>query len=300
MCYVKSFVVLVCFSILTSCGKKEEASSADTTATEVGTGYVASSAAKEPENESQRKFIRTADLKFRVKNVEKSTYNIEDITRHFGGFVTYTNLETTISNVDLIKLSKDSSLETTHFEVKNHITIRVPNTKLDTTLKVIAQNIDFLDYRIIKAEDVALDILSNKLTQNRNSQSGSKLLTEIDQKGRKLKETNDALENVEYKQEKYDNAKIANLSLMDKVMFSTIDIQIYQRDQVKNVVLPNLKNIEEYEPNFFLKLWDSIKTGCNWLENVVLFVTQFWAVILSLLALYIVFKRYILKWFNKI
>ena len=97
MCYVKSFVVLVCFSILISCGKKEEASSADTTATEVGTGYVASSAAKEPENESQRKFIRTADLKFRVKNVEKSTYNIEDITRHFGGFVTYTNLETTIS-----------------------------------------------------------------------------------------------------------------------------------------------------------------------------------------------------------
>ena len=52
---------------------------------------IASSAAVEPKN-SKRKVIRTADIKFKVKNVPKTTYAIEDATTKFGGFVTYTNL----------------------------------------------------------------------------------------------------------------------------------------------------------------------------------------------------------------
>ena len=44
---------------------------------------VSSSAAVEKHKDSTRKFIRTAELKFKVKNVIKSTYNIEDITAHF-------------------------------------------------------------------------------------------------------------------------------------------------------------------------------------------------------------------------
>src|ERR1700741_3774994 len=38
-------------------------------------------------NDGVRKFIKTADLKFRVKSVIRATYDIEDITHQFGGFV---------------------------------------------------------------------------------------------------------------------------------------------------------------------------------------------------------------------
>src|SRR5689334_4249350 len=54
---------------------------------------VSSSAAVESLKDSARKFIRTSDMKFRVKDVAKATYQIEDITRSFNGFVTYTHLE---------------------------------------------------------------------------------------------------------------------------------------------------------------------------------------------------------------
>ena len=43
------------------------------------TSVVSSSAAVENKN-SNRKFVRTADVKFKVKNVAKSTYAIEDAT----------------------------------------------------------------------------------------------------------------------------------------------------------------------------------------------------------------------------
>lgn len=73
--------------------------------------------------------------------------------RH-GGFVTFTNLTGAI-NIDSSRaVSVDSSLETTYFTVANSIIIRVPNTELDTTLKEISKNVKYLDYRIIKAEDV--------------------------------------------------------------------------------------------------------------------------------------------------
>ena len=78
-----------------------------------------------------------ADIKFKVKNVPKSTYAIEDATTKFGGFVTYTNLQSTISEKNETKVSQDSTLETTKYIVENNITIRVPNTRLDTVIKTI-------------------------------------------------------------------------------------------------------------------------------------------------------------------
>src|SRR5688572_5416462 len=42
-----------------------------------------SSSAAAVSKDTSRKFIRTADLKFKVKNVIKATYRIEDIVNHF-------------------------------------------------------------------------------------------------------------------------------------------------------------------------------------------------------------------------
>ncbi len=123
--------------------------SADTAAS------VSSNAAVE-KKDSNRKFVRTADLKFKVKNVAKSTYAIENIVTKSGGFVTFTDLKSNISEKSQTKVSQDSTLETTRYTVDNTITLRVPNTQLDTVLKSMAEEIAFLDSRLIKADDVAL------------------------------------------------------------------------------------------------------------------------------------------------
>ena len=59
--------------------------------------------------ESNRKFVRTADLKFKVKNVAKSTYAIENIVSKHGGFVTFTDLKSTVNEHDETQVSQDSS-----------------------------------------------------------------------------------------------------------------------------------------------------------------------------------------------
>jgi len=254
--------------------------------------YVSSSAATENGKDSTRKFIRTAEMKFKVKNVIKSTYNIEGITARNGGFVTYTSLNSTIDQVKTNPVSADSSLETTFYTVTNTITLRVPNTSLDTTLKEIAANIEFLDYRIIKADDVALLMLSNTLAEKRAARAQQRLSKAIDEKGGKIGETTEAENLLLSRQDMADHAKISNLSLADQVNFSTVNLIIYPRQSVKRELISNYKNIKEYEPGFGSRFVESLSTGWKILEAVILFIFNLWAVILLGLALYLLYRYF--------
>lgn len=254
------------------------------------TQLISSSAAKEPKN-SDRKFVRTADIKFKVDNVAKSTYAIEDATTKFGGFVTYTNLQSVVSEKEETKVSQDSSLITTKYAVTNDITIRVPNTKLDTVIKTIAREIDFLDYRVIKADDVSLKMLANELAQKRSSVSEKRIEKAIDGKGKKLDNVLNAEEQLDAKKEQNDNVKIENLSLKDQVNFSTLTLAIYQNDSVKQEMIANEKSINAYRPNIGLQIWDSLKTGWFMLEAIIAFVVQLWGIALLGFGAYFLIKR---------
>ena len=116
----KIVLTLLALGLVFACKESaasEEANYAEEAATD-STSVVSSSAAVENKN-SNRKFVRTADVKFKVKNVAKSTYAIEDATTKFGGFVTYTNLQSNIHNEDRTKVSQDSTLVTTKYKVDN-------------------------------------------------------------------------------------------------------------------------------------------------------------------------------------
>lgn len=254
--------------------------------------FISSSAARETGKDTTRRFIRTADLKFKVKSVIKSTYDIEGITNRQGGFVTYTNLTSNVDYVTNTAVSADSSLETTYYTVTNSITLRVPNTKLDTTLWEISKNIDFLDHRIIKADDVSLQILSNNLTQKRTAKNEERLTDAIDNRGKKLNETTNAEELLLRKKEQSDNALISNLSLTDQINFSTIDISIYQRQTVKRELISNDKNIDAYEPSFGAKLTEALKYGWSILETFVLFLTRMWGLLLFGLIVYLAYRKF--------
>jgi hypothetical protein len=75
---------------------------------------MSSSAAVEDQN-SKRKFIRTADARFKVKDVAQSTYKIENVTKSCGGFVTLSELRSSVTENDETQVSQDSLLKTTRY-----------------------------------------------------------------------------------------------------------------------------------------------------------------------------------------
>ncbi|CAM4065765.1 DUF4349 domain-containing protein [Flavobacterium antarcticum] len=292
--HIKIMWVAVLFTILFACKQgpesAENSSMQDQMESVESASNLSSSAAKVDKN-SSRKFIRTADVKFKVKSVAKTTYAIEDATSKFGGYVTYTNLESNIYSENQTKISPDSTLVSTKYKVENNITIRVPNTKLDTLLKTISKQIHFLNYRVIKADDVSLTMLSNEMAQKRSHLSEKRLENAIDNKGKKLKNITDAEENLTDKKEQNDAAKIQNLSLKDQVDFSTITLNIYQDESITQEMVANEKSINSYRPNIGLQLLDSLKTGWFMLENIISFIVLIWPILLFGFLGYFGYKR---------
>lgn len=287
---------LVIIALLFSCKKADYASSEETAdyKTSADSTAVSSSAAVE-KKDSKQKFIRTADIKFKVKNVVKSTYAIENATQKFGGFVTYTNLQSNIHDQIKTKISQDSTLETTKYTVENNITIRVPNTQLDTVIKTIAKQIDFLDFRVIKADDVSLKLLSNQLSQKRSANTEKRVEKAIDEKGKKINDIMEAENTLANQKEANDNRTIDNLSLQDQINFSTVTLQLYQNETIRQEIMPSEKNSNAYKPNLGIQVLDSLKNGWYILESVFVFIINLWPFILIGFGGFFLYKKYIKK-----
>ena len=285
---------LVITAVLFSC-KKADAfeETADYKMTADSTA-VSSSAAVE-RKDSKQKFIRTADIKFKVKNVVKSTYAIENTVQKFGGFVTYTNLQSTIHEQIKTKISQDSTLETTKYTVENNITIRVPNTQLDTVIKSIAKQIDFMDFRVIKADDVSLKLLSNQLSQKRSANTEKRVEKAIDEKGKKINDIMEAENTLANQKEANDNRTIDNLSLQDQINFSTVTLQLYQNETIRQEIMAGEKNSNAYKPNLGIQILDSLKNGWYILESVFVFLITLWPFILIGFGGFLLYKKYIKK-----
>ena len=294
--YSKMGIALLLLVLAIAC-KQSDASmeaSSETAENKTTTNIISSNAVVDPKN-SNRKFVRTADIKFKVKNVAKSTYAIEKIIATHGGFVTFTDLKSTINDSNTTKISQDSILETIKYTVDNSITFRVPNTSMDTVLRAMIKEIDFLDNRLIKADDVSLQMLSNKLTQKRLQKSQARLEKGIDSKGKILNQIVAAEDTVLNKDTDTDVVLLSTLSLEDQVNFSTVTLYLYQRETTKSEVLKNEKNVNAFRANIGLQIVDSLKTGWYMLEAIISFVVQLWSIILLIIIGFFIYRNYLKK-----
>jgi hypothetical protein len=242
--------------------------------------YISSSAALENPNDTTRRMIRTANIKFKVKDVIKATYDIENIVVKNNGFVENTNLTSQINYIKETTIKEDSILLTTYYTVINGLVLRVPNTQLDAILKEIAQFVEFMDYRIINAKDVTLDLLSKRLEQTRLAKYDSRMTNAIDNQNRRLNDVSAAEDNLLYKQAQADEAKLANLQILDKIKFSTITLSLYQNQNIKYEVIAKEKTIKPYSTPFGTRFIDALKFGWTIIVEFFLFLVNIWPVIL--------------------
>ena len=273
-------------SLAGSAGIKEEM--ADTTTMP----FVFSSASKIGKIDSIKKFIRTVDIKFKVKNVEKSTYKIEDITHRFDGFVTYTHLNARINYTESFRVREDSLLQRVHFVVENNITVRVPKKLLDTTLKQIVSQIDFLDYRIIKAEDVSYDALKNRMHQKRFNRYQERI-TKTTDKSNKTNAVVNAENGLYEKEADADQSVLDDMILNDKVEYSTVQLYIYQDEKIKENTVFSQPNTPSFKTSFGKEFVHSVKFGWELIEEIILVLIKIWPLILIGFGVYFLIKRMI-------
>ena len=241
---------------------------------------------------SNRQFIKTSSMKFRVDNVQKATDIIEKTVTKAGGFVSKMQLESNILDKTSTKISLDSLVETTKFLVSNDISIRIPNKNLDRAIDTIAKQIKFLDSKNIAQDDVSLQLLANTLKQKRNENNAKRLSKAIDEKGKNLTKIVEAEKSVDENNVAKDDALIDNLNLDDQVNFSTLSLNIYQNETIVQEKLLDEKSAASFKPHFGLQIIESIQTGWNVLGSIITFLFSLWSVFLIIFIGYLCYKNW--------
>lgn len=248
--------------------------------------------------DSNSAFVRKADLSFKVKDVKTATFDIERIVSEHKGYITSSILESNINNKNSVRTSKDSMLDIINYTVHNNIVMRIPNNELDKTLTEIATLIDYLEYRKIKADDVTKQFQAAKLSENRFVNHKKRLEKAIDTNGKKLDQMVTAENELLVKQEWADDSKLNTLELAHDVSYSTVSINIYQKETTKKEAYAYTLPSEPYQPNFGSKLLESASIGANVFGEILLFFVKLWPIAILIFGIITLIKLILKqKWF---
>ncbi len=242
--------------------------------------------------DGQRKFVRTANAAFRVKDVYQSAIAIENIVSGLEGFVVANQISANVDSVNRYSIGNAKLLELAEYTVRGNLTVRVPSNKSQEFLRALVAQIDFLDQRNFEARDVQFDLLRKQLEFLRNQEAQRQLGDlstapgKISDKAAVISGQNDAKAN-------RDEASVVQKEVEDKVAFSTITLSLYQLSKVRKTEIDDVDAIAKaIRPGFFSRLFSSASAGWYGLLDIVISLFAFWPLWLAIgLAVFAV-KRF--------
>jgi hypothetical protein len=227
--------------------------------TRVDAGQVSSSAATF--DDGQRKFIRTAQAQFRVKDVYSSVLAIEDVAAQQGGFVVNNNISAQTGRVQRRPAGDGKLIELAEYTVQGTLTVRIPSDKTQLFLRAIAAQMEFLDQRSFDAADVQLQMLRQQLAWQREQQAQQELGQAM-QSGDRLDRKSDVIAARTGAKLQRDEALIQQKEFEDKVAFSTINLSLHQLSKIRQTEMTDVEAVfRKHSPGFFTRLFDALRVG---------------------------------------
>ncbi|MES2668986.1 MAG: DUF4349 domain-containing protein [Pseudomonadota bacterium] len=244
------------------------------TATTVDAAQVSSSAATF--DDGQRKFIRTAQAQFRVKDVYTSALAIEDVAAQQGGFVVDNDIAAQTLSMQRRPAGDGKLLELAEYTVRGTLTVRVPSDKTQTFLRAIASQMEFLDQRGFDAADAQFQMLRQQLAYQREQQAQLELGQAV-QSGDRLDRKADVIAARTGSKLQRDEALIQQKEFQDRVALSTINLTLYQLSKIRQTEMVDVEAVfEKHSPGFFWRLFGALRVGWYGLLELLLALLQVW------------------------
>ncbi len=272
-------IVALAAIVFAGCNAEHKAESADYASTE----------ALDTASNSQlvEKMTKTADMRFRVKDVQRTKAELSNTIKKQGGLVMEFSLNSTIQKTEKVKLSADSLKEITSYRKEGYLVARIPSTELDGFTDQIAGMAVFVDNQSLKMEDKSLAYLENAMKSTNRQEAVEQIKKVATKKGSNV-------ESSLYIKDDYVNKKIENLSIDKQVKFSTITLSFYQDNTVNTMTVAN-DNLYDYQPGFFNRLALNFADGWMYFKEFILFLSRFWLFFAVGLGAFFVIRYYTKK-----
>ncbi len=240
----------------------------------------------------QRRFIRTAQAQFQVKDVYRTALAIEDEVASQGGFVVDNEISSQVQRVLSRPLAPGKRLELTEYSLQGQLTVRVPSERTQAFLRAVAAQMEFLDRRSFSARDAQFDLLRQQLASQR-AQDEQRELGDAVQAGGKLADRTDAIQSRGAARATRDEALIAQKEFEDRVAFSTITLSLRQDAQVRRAERVDVDAVfRDNGPGFFSRLGESLSVGWRAALDIVIALAALWPLWLTVVAAGVAWRRW--------
>lgn len=241
--------------------------------------------AKEPLLDTlMEKIIKTADMRFRVRDVQSTKERLNSIIGTEGGAVTEFSIHNTILQTEKVRYSTDSLLELNSYQTDGVVIANIPVDRIDAFMNKVARMAVFVEEQSMKMDNQGAVYLSNYLKKENNSEATRQLRKYASKKSNQVKST------LDLKNENVDKG-IENMLIDERVKMSTITLNFYQSGTVKQVVVAS-EDLSDYRPHFFKRLMTNFLNGWALFVEFILLVANLWVLFLFIVCGYLGFRYY--------
>lgn len=274
---LKTAAVVFAVTISVIACKKSETSAygspeiADSAAVAVTSDSISMAATQEVEG---KKFIKTADVNMEVKNVYESTISIEKYLKGNGGFVTKSEMNSSVLSEENFPINDAEAKLVREFRQINDMEVRVPTVKLGEFLEFVNQSNLFLHTRNISAEDVSANIMMADLEEKRMKKTESNIQT--------IKNNSEKVNLADNNLSEQNNQKLATYNLSDNLKYSTVNLHLKEpSSRISSIAVTNTKNFDnQYRYNFFYDVKNAIIKGFYLTQEIIVGLFTIWPILL--------------------
>ncbi|WP_298894608.1 DUF4349 domain-containing protein [uncultured Psychroserpens sp.] len=213
------------------------------------------------------KIIKSANARYKVKDVKTTTRKIKHIAQKYGAYIS------------------DLRFENNLYQKENRFTIKIPQQYFDTMMDSIGFMVEFVEYENITTKDVTeeyIDIQTRLETKKEVKTRYESILRKNAITVEDILATEDKLRII---QEEIESAQGRLKYLTNKVSYSTIQIDLYE-------TVEYTEEPESYSKTFFAKGKEGLNNGWTIIESFILGLIYIWPlVIIGVIVFFVVKKK---------
>jgi hypothetical protein len=213
------------------------------------------------------KIIKTASTKYKVKSIEKALADIKGVMYLNGGYIS------------------ELRFDKNYHAKQNRFTIKIPKENFDSMLDGIQKFAEETDYVNISTTDVTEQYMDVQTRLKTKLEVKERLEAVLRKNAKTVKDILATENQLRIIQEEIEAAQGKIKYMSSRVAFSTIQVEIYETITYK-------EQPTAYEKGFFAKAKEGLSSGWNSIQNIAIGILYIWPVILIVIVLIILYKRW--------
>jgi hypothetical protein len=229
------------------------------------------------------RLVKTAEINFKVKNVQQTSENVAALTKFYEGMVMHHRIQSSAGQSRDVHISNDSTMRIAAFNTSAEMVVKVPSDKLEDFITKVSHMGIYVNISTMDIEDRTLDYLSARL----KLQDRQELVSQQKQGKIRIKNPVDVLT---LKDDMVD-AQIGNLKTDEAVKLSTVNLNFYQSDTILKETIAN-DDPSVYNIPMFQRIGLAFASGWSIFMDLLVGLINLWVFILVGIAAWATYKYY--------